>query len=83
MKKYQLIIAFVFSMSLSAQQKIDRKALVTRHNVQITSIDTLASLTVGNGSFAFTVDATGLQTFLSFMKMEFRFDIFQEKSAIR
>ena len=62
MKKYQLIIAFVFSISLSAQ-KIDRKTLVTRHNIQITAIDTLASLTVGNGTFAFTVDATGLQSF--------------------
>ncbi|WP_431242013.1 hypothetical protein ACQ9BO_18995 [Flavobacterium sp. P21] len=62
MKKQLLIIAILFSASLSAQ-KIDRKALVTRHNVQITAIDTLASLTVGNGAFAFTVDATGLQTF--------------------
>ncbi|QDW22305.1 hypothetical protein [Flavobacterium sp. KBS0721] len=63
MKKHLLIIISLFSISLSAQQKIDRKALVTRHNVQITAIDTLASLTVGNGAFAFTVDATGLQTF--------------------
>ncbi|MHC0442472.1 hypothetical protein [Flavobacterium sp. 3-210] len=62
MKKYQLITLFLFAISLSAQ-KIDRKALVNRHNVQITAIDTLASLTVGNGAFAFTVDATGLQTF--------------------
>jgi hypothetical protein len=46
-----------------AQEKIDRKALVTRHNVNITKIDTLGSLSVGNGTFAFTVDATGLQTF--------------------
>lgn len=46
-----------------SQEKIDRHALVTRHNVNVTSIDTLASLSVGNGSFAFTVDATGLQTF--------------------
>ncbi|AWK07514.1 hypothetical protein HYN56_19615 [Flavobacterium crocinum] len=62
MKKQFSIIAILFSASLFAQ-KIDRKALVTRHNVQITAIDTLASLTVGNGAFAFTVDATGLQTF--------------------
>ncbi|MBD0724247.1 hypothetical protein B6A10_03550 [Flavobacterium sp. L1I52] len=46
-----------------AQQKIDRKAVVTRHNVNITKIDTLGSLSVGNGTFAFTVDATGLQSF--------------------
>jgi hypothetical protein len=44
-------------------QKIDRKAVVSRHNVVIDKIDTLGSLTVGNGRFAFTVDATGLQTF--------------------
>jgi hypothetical protein len=44
-------------------EKIDRKALVQRHNVVVTAIDSLSSLTVGNGSFAFTVDATGLQTF--------------------
>ncbi len=43
--------------------KIDREALVRRHNVKITQFDTLGSLTVGNGKFAFTVDATGLQSF--------------------
>ena len=45
---------------------IDRKALVTRHNVVVNEMDTLASLSVGNGSFAMTVDATGLQTFPDF-----------------
>ena len=43
--------------------KIDRHALVTRHNVTLTSPDTLSSLTVGNGEFAFTVDISGLQSF--------------------
>jgi len=43
--------------------RIDREALVGRHNVKIGGFDTLGSLTVGNGKFAFTVDATGLQTF--------------------
>ncbi|MDR0865268.1 MAG: glycoside hydrolase 43 family protein, partial [Candidatus Symbiothrix sp.] len=42
---------------------IDREALVKRNNVNIETLDTLGSLSVGNGSFAFTVDATGLQTF--------------------
>jgi hypothetical protein len=42
---------------------IDRQALVARNNPQVTSFDSLASLSVGNGRFAFTVDATGLQTF--------------------
>ena len=42
---------------------INRHALVTRNNPHITGPDSLASLTVGNGEFAFTVDVTGLQTF--------------------
>lgn len=42
---------------------IDRKTVVERHNVTNNSMDTLASLTVGNGTFAYTVDATGMQTF--------------------
>ncbi|OQP61141.1 hypothetical protein A3860_05330 [Niastella vici] len=46
-----------------AQSQIDRKALVERHKIVNTTADTLASLTVGNGKFAFTVDVTGLQTF--------------------
>lgn len=44
-------------------ENIDRKALVERNNPHITAIDTLASLTVGNGEFAFTADVTGLQSF--------------------
>lgn len=46
-----------------AQAPIDREALVTRHNPVVRAIDYDAPLTVGNGGFAFTVDATGLQTF--------------------
>jgi hypothetical protein len=42
---------------------IDRYDLVSRHNVVVTECDTLASLSVGNGEFAFTADITGLQTF--------------------
>jgi len=42
---------------------IDRRALVTRHNPVITRFDKGSSLSVGNGNYAFTVDATGLQTF--------------------
>jgi hypothetical protein len=62
MKYKQLFLVLVSSLLL-AQPKINRKELVNRHNVHVTEIDTLASLTVGNGAFAFTVDATGLQTF--------------------
>lgn len=42
---------------------IDRQALVTRNNVLVEGFDSLASLSVGNGEFAFTTDLTGLQTF--------------------
>ncbi len=42
---------------------IDRHALVARHNVVISAPDTLGSLSVGNGEFAYTVDVSGLQTF--------------------
>ena len=42
---------------------IDRHALVTRHNVVLKSFDVNNPLSVGNGQFCFTVDATGLQTF--------------------
>lgn len=64
-----MIKQFILILFLSLQtfcllaQKIDRKALVQRHNVILTKADTLSSLTVGNGKFAFTVDVTGLQTF--------------------
>ncbi|WP_339788303.1 hypothetical protein [uncultured Imperialibacter sp.] len=42
---------------------INRQAVFNRHNVHITEVDTLASLSVGNGRFAMTMDVTGLQTF--------------------
>ena len=41
---------------------IDRRAVVERHNVGLTEIDTDSPLTVGNGEFAYTVDVTGLQS---------------------
>ncbi len=42
---------------------IDRREVVMRNNPVINSVDTLASLTVGNGLFAATVDVTGFQSF--------------------
>ena len=42
---------------------IDREALVGRHAVKVSVVDSLSSLSVGNGNFAMTVDATGLQSF--------------------
>ncbi len=43
--------------------RIDRQALVNRHAVVLDGFDPRSPLSVGNGEFAFTVDATGLQTF--------------------
>ncbi|MEQ1645409.1 MAG: hypothetical protein ABL959_18305, partial [Pyrinomonadaceae bacterium] len=43
--------------------KIDRYALVSRHNPVLRKLDPLSPLSVGNGEFAFTCDITGLQTF--------------------
>jgi hypothetical protein len=54
----------------AGEAKIDRHALVTRHNVTLTSFDPSAPrnkqsvLQVGNGHFAFGMDVTGLQTFM-------------------
>lgn len=60
-----LLIALAFTGCQSVQKpsKIDRKALFDRNSVLIEQADTLASLSVGNGDFAFTTDITGLQTF--------------------
>ncbi|MBN1132092.1 MAG: hypothetical protein JXR52_10400 [Bacteroidales bacterium] len=66
MKKAPFLIPF-FILSVAckpgAEDSINRTALVSRHNVVITAVDSLNALTVGNGDFAFTVDITGLQTF--------------------
>lgn len=43
--------------------ELNRRALVTRHNVRLDRYDPRELLQVGNGRFAFAVDATGLQTF--------------------
>src|SRR4030095_10956203 len=55
------ITLLLFNSSFS--QSINRQAVVQRHNVHINKIDSLSSLSVGNGNFAFTVDATGMQSF--------------------
>ncbi len=53
----------VCSCAPSAHEPIDRAALLERNSPVVTAFDSLASLTVGNGRFAFTADASGLQTF--------------------
>ncbi|MEA5425125.1 hypothetical protein [Arcicella lustrica] len=69
MKNIRLLLfslASFFVQDTFAQSKINRKALVERHTVVVNKIDTLASLSIGNGGFAFTTDVTGLQTFPDF-----------------
>lgn len=58
-----LSIIMLFSCDGNRMDKIDRHALVNRHNIVVEKFDTLASLSAGNGNFAFTTDFTGLQTF--------------------
>jgi hypothetical protein len=58
------LLAVLFTCNpVTVSDRIDRHALVSRNNPVLTEPDTLGSLTVGNGGFAFTVDASGLQTF--------------------
>jgi hypothetical protein len=59
-------LVFFAVTACTDKQPVDRQALVTRHNVTITSPDSLSPVSVGNGDFAFTVDVTGLQTFPEF-----------------
>ena len=70
-KKLSITCLFITGFCLlfvgckSGTGRIDRKEVVTRHRVNVDSTDIMASLTVGNGKFAFTVDFTGLQSFPS------------------
>ncbi len=50
---------------------IDRRALVRRHNPLVRRFDPFSALSVGNGNFAFTADATGLQTFIDEYRKDF------------
>lgn len=50
----------------TTQTRLDRVALVRKHNVHLGVPDARNPLTVGNGDFAFTADATGMQTFTAF-----------------
>ena len=70
LKFYQQVYIFIFSIilllpaRLNAQVPvINRKSIVDRHKIVVTQLDSLSSLSVGNGNFCFTVDPTGLQSF--------------------
>jgi len=63
------LLTFLLSGIISltvVQAQINREVVVKRHRVSVKTMNDLASLSLGNGKFAFTVDATGLQTFPDF-----------------
>lgn len=64
--KIILLYFLLSSCSFPKHQPIDRIGVLARHDIHTSVIDSLSSLSVGNGCFAFTVDATGLQTFPEF-----------------
>lgn len=61
--RWMLFALLLIASPLSAQPRIDRQALVGRHDVTLTSIDPHAPLMVGNDHLGFTADITGTQTF--------------------
>jgi hypothetical protein len=58
-----LLLTTLVSSHGAFAQRIDRQALVSRHDPVVEAMDPESPLSVGNGQLAFTVDATGLQTF--------------------
>lgn len=63
MKNILLTTLFLLTVISSAFAQIDRKTVLERNNPHVTKADALASLSVGNGHFATTVDVTGMQSF--------------------
>lgn len=61
----RLLILFICCYTQGVAQ-INRKAVVQRHTIHVSKAEPLSSLSVGNGSFAFTVDVTGMQSFPEF-----------------
>ncbi len=60
----KIIICFFLTLIITCSAMaapIDRKSLVTRHNIRTSAINQILAL--GNGEFCFSVDGTGLQTF--------------------
>src|SRR5687768_6365133 len=60
---FLLCATFCLNVFVVHAQSINREAVVRRHTIHIDKVDSLSSLSVGNGNFAFTVDATGMQSF--------------------
>lgn len=69
MKPFIALLSFLITICACTEasaKKIDRKAVVDRHQIVTTKINSKSPAQVGNGQFAFGVDMTGLQTFVPF-----------------
>jgi hypothetical protein len=68
MHLHHLVALVALGTPRATSAGIDRRAIVSKHNIQRTTLITneTTPLQVGNGDFAFGVDNTGLQTFLPF-----------------
>ena len=60
--KLTFILLTLLSLN-SFAQSINRQAVLKRHNIKVNQFDSLSSISLGNGNFAFTADATGMQSF--------------------
>jgi protein-glucosylgalactosylhydroxylysine glucosidase len=60
---WYLALAAVAAAAPRGPERIDRRAVVSRHAPVLRALDPDSPLSVGNGHFAFTADVTGLQTF--------------------
>ncbi len=62
--KFFVVLLFLHPVLVAQiNSAINRQQVVQRHTIHLNKADSLASLSVGNGSFAFTADITGLQSF--------------------
>ena len=77
MKTFAVSIAVLFIWTACGdgnQPIIDREALVERNSPVVTAFDSLASLSVGNGEFAYTVDIPDYRRFRTIIKKEFHWE---------
>lgn len=67
--KHSISVLLTLFIALSATvraEPIDRKAVVSRHDISINATYGILPTQVGNGKFAFGMDISGLQTFTAF-----------------
>jgi hypothetical protein len=65
---------FAVAKKYFCSKKINRQTLVERHTIVNNKFDSLTSLSVGNGGFAFTVDVTGLLVVEGYLGLGFSND---------